>query len=91
MYISYISYCWINAVQQGIVTLSKDCVQHCKSLVASVRVLSLAGSLLPRVLSAASFETLDQVSWRPEIRGLRTDQEKVPLRPSLQEEGKPAK
>lgn len=93
MYISYISYCWINANQQGVVTLSNNCVQHCKSFVANVRVLSLTGSLLPRALSEASFETLDQVSWRPEIRGnhavhCRTDQEKAPLRPSLQEEGR---
>ena len=48
---------------------------------------------MSRVLFATSFETLDQVSWRPEIEGTggvhrRVDQGKVALRPTLQEEGK---
>lgn len=48
-------------------------------------------SLMSRVLFAASFETLDKASWRPEIKGFvvvyfRNDQGKVALKPSLQEE-----
>lgn len=50
-------------------------------------------SLISRVLFAASFETLDQVSWRPEIEGTvvahcRVDEGNVALRPRLWEEGK---